>query len=187
MQTLEITLPAQHLWFEDTQEFFDTEEVTFKLEHSLFSLSKWESKHKKPLLETLEKGNASYEELVDYIRCMNLATDIPDYIYDYLTVDFYNTVMAYINDPMTATTITRRKEDKRKKKQFITAELLYSYMVGFRVPFECQHWHLNRLIILLEVLSIQNDPKGNKMSKRDMLRNNARENARRQAARAKLH
>lgn len=182
---LEITLPPQELWSDETEEFIDTPAVLFKLEHSLYTISKWEAKYKKSFVETFKKDSFSYDEIIDYIRCMT-TNDVPSDIYNYITVDFYKTVIDYMSDSMTATVITHRKDEpKRPSKQFITSELLYSYMVGYRVPWECEHWHLNRLLILLDILSIQNDPKGNKMPNKDILKNNSMENARRMASRAK--
>lgn len=146
------------------------------LEHSLISLSKWESKWHKPYLSRDQKTD---EESLDYIRCMCLTQNYdPIVIYG---IDEKNAklISDYISDPMTATTF--HNQDKRQSREIITNELIYYWMTEFGIPFDpCEKWHLNRLMTLIQVASIKSQP-GKKMSKRDLFSRNAMLNAQRRA------
>ena len=142
---LQITIPAVELWDERTERFIHTLEQTLQLEHSLVSLSKWESKWHKPFYSNQEK---SFEETVDYIRCMTLTEDVDPESYRYITNQNVQEINRYIDDSMTATTFS---EDKRSKasREVITAEIIYYWMIALNIPMECENWHLNRLITCL--------------------------------------
>lgn len=176
---LEITIPATELWDERNEEFIATKEQTLRLEHSLVSLSKWESKWCKPFLS---KTNKTDEEIIDYVRCMTLTQNIPDEVYGCLTDDNIRKINEYIDAPMTATWF---HEDKAKgtSREQTTSELIYYWMIALNIPFECQKWHLNRLLTLIRVCNIKNQPP-KKMSKRDIMSRNAALNA---ARRNQLH
>lgn len=176
---LEITIPATELWDERNEEFIATKEQTLRLEHSLVSLSKWESKWCKPFLS---KTNKTDEEMIDYVRCMTLTQNIPDEVYRCLTDDNIRKINEYIDAPMTATWF---HEDKAKgtSREQTTSELIYYWMIALNIPFECQKWHLNRLLTLIRVCNIKNQPP-KKMSKRDIMSRNAALNA---ARRNQLH
>ena len=169
---LEITIPATELWDERNEEFITAKEQTLRLEHSLVSLSKWESKWCKPFLS---KTNKSDEEIIDYIRCMTLTQNVPDEVYRCLTDDNIRKINEYIDAPMTATWF---HEDKTKgtSREQTTSELIYYWMIALNIPFECQKWHLNRLLTLIRVCNIKNQPP-KKMSKRDIMSRNAALNA----------
>jgi hypothetical protein len=170
---LRITIPAVEEWDERKEEFVPRmKEQTLQLEHSLVSLSKWESKWQKPFLSRAAK---SYEETIDYIKCMTLTQNVKPEVYDYLTVDNIRQVNEYIESPMTATTFSEEKGGKANR-EVITAELIYYWMIALNIPFECQKWHLNRLLTLVRVCNIKNAPP-KKMSKRDVMSRNARLNA----------
>lgn len=175
---LEITIPGIELFDNETQEFSNTRSYTFVIEHSLVSLSKWESKWHKPFLA---KDQRSFEESVDYVRCMTLTQNIPEDIYKNITDEVMRQVIAYIDDPMTATWFNDRRKGGRQRGEVTTAEIIYYWMVALNIPFECQKWHLNRLMTLIQVCNIKNeDPK--KMSKKDMLNQNRELNEKRKAA-----
>ena len=169
---LEIIIPATEQWDEKNQEFITSKEQILRLEHSLVSLSKWESKWKKPFLSNKEK---TYEETIDYIKCMTLTQNVNDTVYNLLDKDNIEKINKYIGDPMTATTF---KEDPNKKggREIITSELIYYWMISLNIPFECQKWHLNRLLTLIKVCGIKNQPP-KKMSKKDVMSRNAALNA----------
>lgn len=158
---LQITIPQTELFDEETQEFFQIKEQTLCLEHSLVSVAKWESKWKKPFLGMEEKTS---EELIDYIRCMTITQNVNHLCYLCLTKDNLFDVKNYIEDPMTATTF--KKQSGKKNREVITSEIIYYWMVMLGIPFECQKWHLNRLLTLITVCNIKNTPP-KKMSKRD--------------------
>ena len=175
---LEITIPGTEEWDEDKEEFITTKETTLRLEHSLVSLSKWESRWGKPFLDSEDK---TIEETLDYIRCMTLTQNVDPNVYYGLTSENVKQVEAYILAPMTATTISRRNNKTFGQKETITSELIYYWMIALNIPFECQKWHLNRLITLIEVCNIKNSPP-KKLSRNELLMRNTELNAQRRKA-----
>ena len=169
---LKITIPAREMFDEIKQEFINTKEQTLQLEHSLVSLSKWESKWHKPFIDNT---NLSTEETIDYIRCMTLTQNVDPEVYQYLSKENIKQINEYISDPMTATTFSNERS-KGSGKEVLTSEILYYDMIALGIPFECQKWHLNRLITLIKVCSIKQNPP-QKMSKGDIMRRNAELNA----------
>lgn len=169
---LEITIPAMEMWDEANQEFINTKAQTLQLEHSLVSLSKWESKWCKPFFSKQEK---TFEETVDYIRCMALNKNISPDIYKTLSTQNIKEINTYIDAPMTATWFAKDKSGVNSREQ-ITSELIYYWMIALNIPFECQKWHLNRLLTLIKVCSIKNQP-AKKMSRREIMSRNAALNA----------
>ena len=163
-------------WDEIKQEFVEPKMQTLQLEHSLVSLSKWESKWKKSFISS---KNISNEEILDYIKCMTLTKNVSDDVYNYLTNENIKMVRDYIEDPMTATTFAKESGGPRNK-EIITSELIYYWMIASNIPFECQKWHLNRLITLIRVCGIKNSPP-KKRSKKDIMNQNAALNAARRA------
>ena len=151
---LRITIPAVEQWDEVKQEFTQTKEQTLQLEHSLVSLSKWESKWNKPFLSKEAKTN---EETLDYIKCMTISQNVDPNVYNCLTSEHISQINKYIEAPMTATTFTEDKNGRRNR-EVITAELIYYWMIALTIPFECQKWHLNRLLTLIRVCNIKNAP-----------------------------
>lgn len=172
---LEIVIPGQELFNDKTQEFIETKPQKIVLEHSLVSISKWESKWGIPFLNSNEKTS---EQILDYIKCMCITQNISDEVFNRLTKENINDIVAYIEAPMTATTIKKRNG---RNREIITSELIYYWMVTFNIPVDFQKWHLNRLMTLISVCSEKNAPKKN-MSKRELLNQNAALNAKRRAA-----
>lgn len=170
---LTITVPiSPEGWDETKQEFIEPKSQILQLEHSLISLSKWESKWQKPFYSKKEMTD---EEALDYIKCMTLNKTVDPDVYNHLTRENIDDVMKYIGNPMTATTF--RKDDKsQNNREIITSELIYYWMIASNIPFECQKWHLNRLITLIRVCSIKNSPP-KKMNKREIMSRNAALNA----------
>lgn len=174
---LEIIIPGEEYFNEKTERFEYSVETQLILEHSLASLYDWESKWKKPFISKTPKTN---EELIDYVRCMTLnKSAVSDKAYDYLTTENLKTVVSYMDDAMTATTI---KETRKSSQRNTTAELLYSYMCSLNIPFECQYWHLNRLLTLIKVCSIEQQPP-KKMTQAQVMRQNTALNKARHARR----
>lgn len=169
---LQITVPKGEQYDEFNEEFIFVKEQTLQLEHSLVSLSKWESKWCKPFLGLKEKTT---EEIIDYIKCMTLTKNVDDNVYKFLTQKNIEDINAYIEAPMTATTFSNSKQSKANG-EIITAELIYYWMIALNIPFECQKWHINRLLTLIQVCNIKNQPV-KKMSRGDILRRNAAINA----------
>ena len=180
---LQITIPADVLeeFDEENNEFIYTtiaKEQTLQLEHSLVSLSKWESKWCKPFLSKQEKTD---EEILDYIKYMTLTQNVKPEVYNRLTEDNIEQINKYIDAPMTATTFSKDGA-KGGSREIVTAELIYYWMIALNIPFECQKWHLNRLLTLVKVCNIKNSPP-KKMSKRETASRYAKLNA----ARRKQH
>lgn len=169
---LQITIPARELWDEAKNEFIYTKECTLQLEHSLISLSKWESKWCKAFFS---KEPKTQEETLDYIKCMTLTPNVKDEIYACLSNDNVTEINKYIEAPMTATFFSQDKGGKPNREQ-ITSELIYYWMIALTIPFECQKWHLNRLLTLIRVCNIKNQPP-KKMSKREIMSRNSALNA----------
>lgn len=177
---LQVTIPASEYFDEKTGEFNSIRETTLQLEHSLVSVSKWESKWRKPFLGQAEK---TAEECIDYVRCMTITQHVDPTVYQFLTQKNFQEINAYIEAPMTATTFSER-ENKRFSREVVTAEIIYYWMVALNIPFECQKWHLNKLIALVRVCNIKNTPQ-KKMSRREVTeRNRALNEARRKKLRS---
>ena len=172
-----ITIPGREIWDEANERFIVTDACTLQLEHSLVSLSKWESKWCKAFLsEFVEKTD---EEALDYIRCMTINRVNPE-VYYALTPDDIKKISDYINAPMTATTFSDQQKKGPRNRDVVTSELIYYWMVALQIPFECQKWHLNRLLTLIQVCNIKNQPP-KKMKRADILSRNASLNAARRA------
>ena len=169
---LQITLPAVEFFDENKQEFIVLKERTLQLEHSLVSLSKWESKWCKAFLGKQEKTN---EETLDYIKCMTITQNVEPEVYNRLTNDNIIQINKYIEAPMTATTFLDDKAAKNNRET-VTAELIYYWMIALNIPFECQKWHLNKLLTLIRVCNIKNAPP-KKRSTREIMSRNAALNA----------
>ena len=160
---------------EETSEFVYTtvcKEQTLHLEHSLLSLSKWESKWCKAFLSKVAKTD---EETVDYVKCMTLTQNVNPEVYKHLTEKNIRDIKEYIDAPMTATTFSK-DETSKANHEVVTAELIYYWMISLNIPLECQKWHLNRLLTLIRVCNVKNAPP-KKRSKRDIMRRNAELNA----------
>lgn len=175
---LQIVIPASEpieMWDEEKQEFVFTKsekEQTLQLEHSLVSLSKWESKWCKPFFSKQER---TYEETIDYIKCMTITQNVKDEVYTRLTRENIQQINKYIEAPMTATCFYEDRNGKNNRET-VTSELIYYWMIALNIPFECQKWHLNRLLTLVRVCNIKNQPP-KKRSKREIMSQNAALNA----------
>lgn len=175
---LTVTIPESEIFDPKDETFYTTKKVQLSLEHSLVSISKWEAKHCKPFLTDASKTE---EEILDYIKCMTLNQNVDADTYKCIPANILLQIKQYIESPMTATTISGGKQTS--KKQIMTSELLYYYMIAYQIPFECQKWHLNRLMTLIRICDAKNqDPKKNKMKVNDVMKQNASLNAARKKA-----
>lgn len=171
MIRIEISLSPEG-WDEEKQEFVEPTVQVLELEHSLASISKWESEWNKPFYSKQEK---TYEETLDYIRCMTITPNVDPNVYAHLTNNNIRKINKYIESPMTATTFSNDKSAKNSRET-ITSELIYYWMTVLNIPFECENWHFNRLITLIKVCNIKSTPP-KKRSKKDIMRDNAALNA----------
>ena len=172
---LTIAVPALEQFDDVKQEFINSKATVLSLEHSLVSLSKWESKWCKPFLTKLVKTT---EETLDYIVCMTVTQNVDPNVYAGFTEPLFDVVNDYIGKPMTATVISTQRGGS--SREVVTAELIYYWMIALNIPFECQKWHLNRLLTLINVCNIKNGPQ-KRMSQRDLMRRNMDLNAARRA------
>lgn len=176
---LQIIIPETEMFNEDTGEFITVKRQVLQMEHSLISLSKWEEKYHKPFLHTSEM---TPEETLYYVKCMTITQNVDDIVYQCLTSENLKAINDYIKNPMTATTISEHVAGK-KSREILTNEVLYYDMISCGIPFECQKWHLNRLIMLIRVCTAKNQPP-KKMSRNEIANRNRTLNA---ARRKKLN
>lgn len=169
---LRITIPEAEYFDETTQSFITTKEQTLSLEHSLVSISKWESKWEKPFLS---KDKKTTRETVDYIRCMTLTQNVDPNVYLAVNDDIVEQVSKYIDAPMTATWFNEDNNKRGGSGEVVTSEVIYYWMIALNIPPEYHKWHLNRLLTLIRVCNAKNNPK--KMSKKDIFAQNRALNA----------
>lgn len=154
---LVIDVPSVEFLIPETNEFVISKGRTLQLEHSLISISKWESKWKKAFLK--KDPERTPEQAIDYVRCMTLTQNVDPKVYMNIDAAISQRINDYINDPMTATVLTKLEQSKSGiNRDTITSELIYYWMVALQIPFECQKWHLNRLLTLIEVCNVKNSP-----------------------------
>ena len=188
-----IDIPAiEDGWDDYKEEFINLPAVSFSIEHSLISISKWEEKWCIPFLKKTQEKTP--EQMLDYIRCMTLTQNVDPDVYYRLTADMIEDIYTYIEEPHSATTfgadpLMEKQEGAAPSREVITSELIYYWMFSYQIPMECQKWHLNRLLNLIRIFSEkqkQADPNNrkNRMSKREIMARNAKLNA---ARRKKLH
>lgn len=175
---LKISIPDQEFYDEYTETFINVKAVDLQLEHSLISLAKWESKWHIPFLGV---DNKTEEQISDYIRCMTLTQHVDPIIYKYIPSNILKEIFDYIEDPMTATWFSNdKKSGGMGKREIITAEIVYYWMITLNIPVQFEKWHLNRLLTLIRVINIKNAP-AKKMSTSDVIARNRRLNAARRA------
>lgn len=174
---LQIHVPENELFNEETGEFIIVKEQDLLMEHSLISLAKWESKWTVPFLST-EMTDA---QVVDYMRCMTITKNVDPNVFYAIPNSEIAKVNEYINAKMTATWFNE-EENGAPSREIITAELIYNWMIEWKIPFECQKWHLNRLLTLIRVRSIKSAPP-KKMRKSEIYARNRKLNE----ARRKRH
>lgn len=154
---LEIEINETELFDDVTQTFSTIHKQTLHLEHSLLSISKWESKWNKPFLS---RESQNKNEFIDYIKCMTLDKKVDSNTYLGLTNDDIVKIQKYIDAPMTATIFyDKGSSNSRNNRKRITSERIYYWMISFNIPFECQKWHLNRLMTLIKLCQIENEPR----------------------------
>lgn len=169
---LVFTIPGIETYNELTNEFSTTKEQVITIEHSLVSLSKWESSWCKPFLT---KARKTRDESIDYIRCMTLTQNVPPATYLAIDDKLMDLVSTYIDAPMTATTFSK-SNFSGPNREVVTAEIIYYWMITLNIPTEFQKWHLNRLLTLIKVCNLKNQPP-KKMNKKDLFSRNAALNA----------
>ena len=154
---LDLYVPGKEFWNSELQEFIYTKDITLHLKHSLVSLTRWEQHYKRRFLD----GPKNEEEYRFYIQCMTLNKDVDPLVYTVLQEDDIKKVTDYLHDSMTATTLPKQNNNRRNSEK-LSSELIYYYMSALNIPFECEKWFLNNLIILISIASIKNNPQEKK-------------------------
>jgi hypothetical protein len=171
---LKIIIPGTEYFNEETEEFESVGDFELELEHSLISLSKWESKHQKPFLSSSDK---TPEEILEYIEAMILTPVYPEDLFSRFAHENFSRINAYIESSQSATTFGSMPA-RKGRGEVITSELIYYWMVAFNIPFECERWHLNRLFALVRICNLKNS-KPQKMSRSEIAARNRELNAQR--------
>lgn len=153
---LQIIIPGGEYYNEQTNEFVYVREKTLYLEHSLISISKWEAKWEKPFFDKKEK---SYEEGIDYIRCMTITKDVDPKDYYRIDKNTIDKINQYIDSKRSATWFNEQQKFSRGVEKVVTSEVIYSWMIALNIPVQFEQWHVNRLITLIRICNIQNSPK----------------------------
>ena len=168
---VEIYIPKSQIIDEETGVVYTAEkDWKLALEHSLISVQKWEAKWH---VAFLNKGTRTFEQTIDYLRCMTLTPNVPDEVYYCIPHTELKRVLEYVDDPMTATRIndgfdSGNSYGKKMGKDVITAEVIYNWMISLNIPTEYRKWHLNQLLTLIRVINAKNQPK-KKRRMRDVL------------------
>lgn len=176
---LEIVVSSGEFWNDEAQEFYSIKPCVLQLEHSLLSIARWESKWEKPFFSKEER---SHLENISYIQCMCLKPVRDPRVFDLLSEENFAAIEKYLTDSHSATTIRDRGRAPGGRGSFVTSELIYYWMITYSIPFECEKWNISRLLKLIDICRIKNDPK--KMSKRETAKSYAELNRTR---RAKAH
>lgn len=177
---LTLHIDAQKGFNDVTNEFITIKETTLQLEHSLISLKKWEQKYHVPFLD--DKNEKTTEQWIYYIQCMTITQNVDPNVFKYMSPENMKKVTDYIEDPMTATWFSDNKNQGaggRNKKEVITAEIVYYWMIELGIPIEFEKWHLNQLMTLIRVINIKRDPK--KMGQKEAAMQRSALNAQRKA------
>lgn len=173
---LTIIVPGSEMFDEKKQEFITRDNVVLELEHSLVSLSKWESIFEKPFLGS---GDKTSEEIIGYVKAMTLTSNVPSKVFLKLSADNITEINTYIDARMSATWFSEPSGAPRTR-DIITSELIYYWMTVFQIPFSCESWHLNRLFTLIKICNIK-QAKPKKMSRSEIASRNRELNAQRRA------
>lgn len=158
---IEVVIPKEVTLFdEETSRFYRIQPQTLTLEHSLLSVSKWESKWKIPFLGNEKKYPKTRDMWIDYYRCMIIGKKVDPRVAYAFTADDMNRINAYINDPMTATKFYNwnSRSGGSSRPVDVTSERLYMWMTKLNIPIElCEKWHLNRLLTLIKLCNVENE------------------------------
>lgn len=161
-----IIIPKQECFNNKTQEFISFPETKILIEHSLISISRWEAKYHKPFLEKTSKKTT--EEIIDYIKFMSIGKPITDEMIMLMTKKDFDEIQEYMSNPSTATVFPNEDNIRNVSGEYISSELIYYWMAAYGIPFECEKWHINRLLTLIKICNKKNQP-AKKMKGRDLI------------------
>lgn len=175
---LELHLPETEFFDRANSKIIRVPEVTLHLKHSLLTLSKWETIWEIPFLG---EGKKTTEQLYSYVNIM-AGGDLDELTLSRLTSEHYEKLNAYLSSKQSATWFSE-SPNQRRSTQTVTSELIYFWMTTYNIPFECENWPFPRLMNLIRIASIKNDPDAGKkkrnksqmLSERAMLNKKRRE------------
>jgi hypothetical protein len=151
---LTLNVEGDEFFDSEKQMFFYTKPSLINLEHSLISVAKWEAHWKKPYLPSWSApGMQGPVEELDYIRCMIIGK-FEEHIPALIQQNHLAEVRAYMLDSHTAS-VSHRIGKSETSKKTVTSELIYFWMIKFGIPFECEKWHFNRLLSLIDVCNLK--------------------------------
>lgn len=162
---LKLCLPTRDVWNPEKEVFDIIGGDEIELEHSLYTLAGWEAKWK---TQFAKKEGLTHKQLLDYIMNFMCQTpDVPRTAWLTLDNETLEKIQKYMEDPQSGTTIKSPTSGKlTNKRETVSAELLYCYMFQLGIPMECERWHLNRLMTLIDVCAIKSTPP-KKMSRKE--------------------
>lgn len=174
---LSLIVSGEEIYDEELNEFRSTPGYNLELEHSLVSLSKWESKYNKPFLSEEQKTPI---EMYDYIKFMAIHPGVPEHVFLSLNDSDLARIVEYMNEKQTATWFNE-PPNQSPMRTAITSELIYYWISALGLDASVvENWHLNRLFTVLKVASIEGQPK-KKKSRTEVLAEIRRKNAERRA------
>jgi hypothetical protein len=162
---LTITVLGEEHWDQENEKFVYPDSFKLELEHSLVSLSKWESKWEVPFLGEKPKTT---EMVLDYIECMILTPDPPADWISKLSKENIEEITAYFDSKQSATWFNDHHPEP-KTGETITSELVYYWLDICDIDWQAQYWHLNRLLTLVKIHTVK-QAKPKPMSRSEMLR-----------------
>lgn len=170
---LELDVVVADSYDETTQTFVSAEKVRVKLEHSLFTVSKWESFWEEVFLSNKEK---TQKQTLSYVEMMVLNEELPPGVFHRLIENHLEEIKRYIEAPMTGLKVVN-DPNAPPSREIVSSELIYYWMISMNIPVQFEHWHLNRLMNLIQVFNRKNSPKKKMTQKerRDLNRQRQRE------------
>lgn len=151
MLTLVIREPD--LWDEEKAQFVLGKEHRYRLEHSLISISNWETEFERSFFN---EPPTTWEEQIAYVKAMTIKPELTDEMAKYITAADLVAVNEYINKKKSGSNPHRDDKKKGSSRSYLTTEQIYSWMVGFNIPFETAKWPFQRLWNLILFCEGQN-------------------------------
>lgn len=158
----------------DTNTFETYKGGVVRFEYSLKAIYDWESRWRKSFL----KGDLTEQEIIDFY--MTMALDPIEKMF--VTAEVANVLSEYIRDSNTATTFSSHDSGniKTNKGKIYTSEELYAMMFSSGIDLEFENRNLNRLLVILRIISSYNEPP-KKMPKDEIVKQNKSLNEQRKA------
>lgn len=132
-------------------------EKELQFEHSLVSLSDWEAEFQRPFFSPINEPKTD-DEFLKYFEYMLVGSKKHRHLLILMTQEQKIALVNYIAEQRTATTV-REIQNKPGSRENVTSELIYYWLVAFKIPFKpTDEWHLNRLLMLVKVTGAKQAP-----------------------------